>query len=67
MGLYLVLREQGSFLLSICALIPFFAFFIQGLVDTTIINKIPARMYFALMGYLTALSINNDKKISNKK
>lgn len=67
MGLYLVLREQGSFLLSICALIPFFAFLIQGLVDTTIINKIPARMYFALMGYLTALSINNDKKISNKK
>lgn len=66
-GLYLALRKQGSFLLSICALIPFFAFFIQGLVDTTIINKIPARMYFALMGYLTALSINNDEKNSNKK
>lgn len=66
-GLYLALRKQGSFLLSICALISFFAFFIQGLVDTTIINKIPARMYFALMGYLTALSINNDEKNSNKK
>lgn len=67
MGLYLVLREQESFLFSICALIPFFAFLIQGLVDTTIINKIPARMYFALMGYLTALSINYNKKASNKK
>lgn len=67
MGLYLALRKQESFLLSICALIPFFAFFIQGLVDTTIINKIPARMYFALMGYLTALSINNDEKNGNKK
>lgn len=67
MGLYLALRKQESFLLSICALIPFFAFFIQGLVDTTIINKIPARMYFALMGYLTALSINHDEKNGNKK
>lgn len=67
MGLYLVLRKQRSFLLSICALIPFFAFFIQGLVDTTIINKIPARMYFAVMGYLTALSINNDENNGNKK
>lgn len=67
MGLYLALRKQESFLLSICALIPFFAFFIQGLVDTTIINKIPARMYFALMGYLTTLSINNDEKNGNKK
>lgn len=28
----------------------FLSFFLQGLVDTTIINKIPARMYFALMG-----------------
>lgn len=29
----------------------FIAFFIQGLVDTTIINKIPARIYFGLLGY----------------
>lgn len=28
----------------------FLSFFLQGLVDTTIINKIPARMYFSLMG-----------------
>ena len=28
----------------------FLSFFLQGLVDSTIINKIPARMYFALMG-----------------
>lgn len=29
----------------------FFAFFFQGLVDTTIINKIPARIYFGVLGY----------------
>ena len=29
----------------------FLAFFFQGLVDTTIINKIPARIYFGLLGY----------------
>lgn len=29
----------------------FFSFFLQGLVDTTIINKIPARIYFGLLGY----------------
>ena len=29
----------------------FFAFTLQGLVDATIINKLPAKIYFALMGY----------------
>ena len=29
----------------------FLAFFFQGLVDTTIINKIPARIYFGVLGY----------------
>lgn len=29
----------------------FIAFFFQGLVDTTIINKIPSRIYFGLLGY----------------
>lgn len=29
----------------------FLAFFFHGLVDTTIINKIPARIYFGILGY----------------
>ncbi len=38
-------------------LISFFSFLIHGMVDTTIINKIPARMYFALIGYIFSLKI----------
>lgn len=45
----LVKKEKDFYFgLAICMI--FLSFFIQGLVDTTIINKIPARMYFALMG-----------------
>ncbi len=35
----------------------FFAFSLQGLVDSTIINKIPAKLYFALMGYFFACTL----------
>lgn len=40
--------------LLFAACVIFFAFTLQGLVDTTIINKIPAKIYFALMGYFFA-------------
>lgn len=43
--------KMGRFLKwGIAVYMIFLSFFLQGLVDTTIINKIPARMYFALMG-----------------
>ena len=37
--------------LVVALLSAFSAFFFQGLVDTTIINKIPARIYFGVLGY----------------
>ncbi len=37
--------------LVIALLSAFLTFFFQGLVDTTIINKIPARIYFGVLGY----------------
>ena len=56
LGIYQSLKKRNELILCICVFIPFFAFFIQGLVDTTIINKIPARMYFAIMGCIVTLS-----------
>ena len=41
------IRKDSSFALVVYMV--FLSFFLQGVVDTTIINKIPARMYFALM------------------
>lgn len=43
--------------LAAAALAAFFAFHIHGLVDSTIINKIPARLFFALMGYSLAVML----------
>lgn len=43
---------------SAAILTAFWAFTIQGLVDTTIINKIPARIYFALIGYYVTKEIS---------
>lgn len=37
--------------LEICALTVFLAFFIDGMADSTLINKIPAKIYFALVGF----------------
>lgn len=42
------MKKDSAFALAVYMV--FLSFFIQGFVDTTIINKIPARMYFALMG-----------------
>ena len=42
------MRKDAGFALAIYMV--FLSFFLQGFVDTTIINKIPARMYFVLMG-----------------
>lgn len=54
LGLAMVIREKRDFLFAAAVSIIFFSFIIQGMVDTTIINKIPARMYFALMGIVAA-------------
>ena len=54
-GLYKTAGLIGNPWLSTAILAAFWAFTIQGLVDTTIINKIPSRIYFALMGYYIAL------------
>lgn len=44
--------------LAAAAFAAFFAFHIHGLVDSTIINKIPARIFFALMGYALAAMLS---------
>lgn len=49
--LYKTAEKTGNVWFSAAALAAFWAFTIQGMVDTTIINKIPARIYFMLMGY----------------
>lgn len=57
-GAYALLKaakKKNDFYWAVAVGTVFMAFFFQGLVDTTIINKIPARMFYALMGYfLTA-------------
>lgn len=54
LGLYRTAKQSNDDLLSAAIMIGFISFFLQGLVDTTIINKIPARIYFALMGWYLA-------------
>lgn len=54
-GLYKSAGAIDNPWLSAAILAAFWALTIQGLVDTTIINKIPSRIYFALMGYYIAL------------
>lgn len=44
----------GDRLLAAAMATAFLAFTIQGLVDTTIVNRIPARLYFGLLGYYLA-------------
>lgn len=62
-GLAMVIREKKDFLLALTVSVIFFSFFIQGMVDTTIINKIPARMYFALMGVIAGLQVTRKSKL----
>lgn len=48
--------------LTAAALAAFFAFHIHGLVDSTIINKIPSRIFFALMGYSLAAMLSETEQ-----
>lgn len=57
-GIYRTAAQTKNDGLAVAAMAAFWAFTLQGLVDTTIINKIPARIYFALMGYYLASGIN---------
>lgn len=47
-------REEQSKELSLAMMAVFLGFTAQSMVDATIINKIPARIYFALWGYYLA-------------
>lgn len=51
-GLYATVKKQRDYYWCLLISIIFLSFFLQGMVDTTIINKIPSRMYFALMGII---------------
>lgn len=63
LGLAMIIRRKKDFLFTIAVAVVFFSFIIQGMVDTTIINKIPSRMYFALMGIIaTSFVLQNRKK-----
>lgn len=54
------MKKDPGFALAVYMI--FLSFFLQGFVDTTIINKIPARMYFALMGSFIPLGYMRLKK-----
>jgi O-antigen ligase len=45
-----IVKKEKDLVSGLTIYMVFLSFFLQGLVDTTIINKIPARMYFALLG-----------------
>lgn len=54
--------------LAIAMISAYLSFLIQGMVDTTIINKIPARIYFGLLGYsLAAIQVSFLGKEYNQK
>lgn len=55
-GLHLAVKKRQDYYWCLAISIIFLSFFLQGMVDTTIINKIPGRMYFALMGIIAAQS-----------
>jgi O-antigen ligase len=55
-GLYVAIKNRRDYYWCFTISIIFLSFFLQGMVDTTIINKIPSRMYFALMGIVAAQS-----------
>lgn len=64
-SLWKSMKKGADCLFSLVTLSAFFAFMMQGLVDTTIINTIPSRIYFALMGYYLACYHLNENKESN--
>lgn len=61
-GLYRTAKHTDDDWLSAAILTGFLAFFLQGLVDTTIINKIPARIFYALMGCYLAIGPTEKKQ-----
>lgn len=62
MALTRMIKKIKDFCFGLMICMVFLSFFIQGFVDTTIINKIPARMYFALMGCFAPLCYLHLKK-----
>ncbi len=58
------LRTTTDPFFTAAALSASFTFAIQSLVDTTIINTIPARIYFALMGYYFSCHSVLDKDVN---
>ena len=50
-ALFKSLKTAADPFFTAAALAASFAFFLQGLVDTTILNAVPGRIYFGLMGY----------------
>lgn len=55
-GINVAVKNRRDYYWCLIVSIIFLSFFLQGMVDTTIINKIPSRMYFALMGIIAAQS-----------
>lgn len=45
-----IVKKEKDSAFGLAVYMVFLSFFLQGLVDTTIINKIPSRMYFAIIG-----------------
>lgn len=54
MALWATLQTAMHPLFTMAALSALFSMVIQGMVDTTFVNAIPARIFFALMGYYFA-------------
>lgn len=52
--------------MEICALTVFIAFFIDGMADSTLINKIPVKIYFALMGFFMMYNHGKEKDKSDE-
>lgn len=57
-----VSQDRKDFYWSLSIYMVFLSFLLQGFVDTTIINKIPARMFFALMGSFIMLGYSKIEK-----
>lgn len=52
--------------MEICALAVFIAFFADGMADSTLINKIPVKIYFALMGFFMMYNHGAKGKVSDE-
>ncbi|WP_297022672.1 O-antigen ligase [uncultured Dialister sp.] len=52
--------------MEICSMAVFIAFFIDGMADSTLINKIPVKIYFALMGFFMMYNHGAKGKVSDE-